>query len=71
MNCNHNHDNSNYSRRDFLTKTSLGIGGISLASMLNAENIFASEKIQSYKPNNIGLPPVSYTHLTLPTICSV
>ena len=56
MNCNHNHDNSNYSRRDFLTKTSLGIGGISLASMLNAENIFASEKIQSYKPNNIGLP---------------
>ena len=56
MNCNHNHDNSNYSRRDFLTKTSLGIGGISLASMLNAENTFASVKIQSYKPNNIGLP---------------
>ena len=56
MNCNHNHDNSNYSRRDFLTKTTLGIGGISLASMLNTENIFASEKIQSYKPNNFGLP---------------
>ena len=44
MNCNHNHDNSNYSRRDFLTKTSLGLGGLSLASFLNSENLFASNK---------------------------
>ena len=47
MNCNHDHDNSNYSRRDFLTKTSLGLGGISLASFLNSENLFASNAIRS------------------------
>ena len=47
MNCNHNHDNSKYSRRDFLTKTSLGLGGLSLASFLNSENLFASNNIHS------------------------
>ena len=47
MNCNHDHDNSNYSRRDFLTKTSLGLGGLSLASFLNSENLFASNNIHS------------------------
>ena len=47
MNCNHDHDNSNYSRRDFLTKTTLGLGGLSLASMLQTENVFASNRIQS------------------------
>ena len=54
MNCNHNHDNSNYSRRDFLTKTTLGIGGISLASMLNTENIFASEKFNLINLTTLG-----------------
>ena len=47
MNCNHDHDNSNYSRRDFLTKTTLGLGGLSLASMLQTENVFASNRLQS------------------------
>ena len=31
----------------------------------------ANEFIQNLKRKNINLPPVSYTHLTLPTICSV
>lgn len=56
MNCNHHHDNSNYSRRDFLTKTSLGLGGLSLASMLNSENLFASNRIQNAALNPKGLP---------------
>ncbi len=56
MNCNHHHDNSNYTRRDFLTKTSLGLGGLSLASMLNSENLFASNTIQNAAVNLKGLP---------------
>jgi hypothetical protein len=56
MNCNHYHDNSNYTRRDFLTKTSLGLGGLSLASMLNSENLFASNRIQNAAVNLKGLP---------------
>jgi len=56
MNCNHHHDNSNYTRRDFLTKTSLGLGGLSLASMLNSENLFASNRIQKAAVNLKGLP---------------
>lgn len=56
MNCNHHHDNSNYTRRDFLTKTSLGLGGLSLASMLNSENLFASNIIQNAAVNLKGLP---------------
>lgn len=56
MNCNHQHDNSNYTRRDFLTKTSLGLGGLSLASMLNSENLFASNRIQNAAVNLKGLP---------------
>ena len=56
MNCNHDHDNSNYSRRDFLTKTSLGLGGISLASFLNSENLFASNVIRSSINSEIYLP---------------
>ena len=56
MNCNHDHDNSNYSRRDFLTKTSLGLGGISLASFLSSENLFASNVIRSSINSEINLP---------------
>ena len=56
MNCNHDHANSNYSRRDFLTKTSLGLGGISLASFLNSENLFASNVIRSSINSEIDLP---------------
>ena len=56
MNCNHDHDNSNYSRRDFLTKTSLGLGGISLASFLNSENLFASNAIRSSINAEFNLP---------------
>ncbi|MEL6191424.1 MAG: DUF1501 domain-containing protein [Bacteroidota bacterium] len=34
-------EKSNYSRRDFLSKTSLGLGAVSLASMLNPNALFS------------------------------
>lgn len=38
------HHNKNYTRRDFLTKTSLGMGALSMASMLDPMDLFAKEK---------------------------
>lgn len=35
-------ENLNYTRRDFLTKTSLGLGGLALSSLLNPLNLNAS-----------------------------
>ena len=35
-------------RRDFLTKTSMGLGAIALGSLLNAEKAFASAKEHKY-----------------------
>lgn len=40
--CTHHH-NKNYTRRDFLTKTSLGLGALSMASMLDPMGLFANE----------------------------
>lgn len=42
--CTHQH-NKNYSRRDFLTKTSLGMGALSMASMLDPMGLFAQNNI--------------------------
>jgi hypothetical protein len=56
MNCNHDHDHSDYSRRDFLTKTTLGLGGLSLASMMNSENLHASNRISNSTTLNSKLP---------------
>ncbi|UCD60440.1 MAG: DUF1501 domain-containing protein [Flavobacteriaceae bacterium] len=42
--CTHHH-NKNYSRRDFLTKTSLGMGALSMASMLDPMGLFAQNDI--------------------------
>ncbi|MGB2165254.1 MAG: DUF1501 domain-containing protein, partial [Flavobacteriaceae bacterium] len=42
MHCNdhHHHENKNYSRRDFLTKTSLGLGALSLGSLISPVNAY-------------------------------
>ena len=41
MHCNdHHHENKNYSRRDFLTKTSLGLGALSLGSLISPVNSY-------------------------------
>ena len=35
MNCNDHHHNEKFTRRDFLTKTSLGLGALTLGSLIN------------------------------------
>lgn len=47
--CTHQH-NKNYSRRDFLTKTSLGMGALSMASMLDPMGLFAQNAILQPAP---------------------
>lgn len=42
MNSNCHQYQPNYSRRDFLTRTSLGLGAVSLASLLNPGSLFAN-----------------------------
>jgi hypothetical protein len=39
----HNHIHTPVTRREFLTKTSLGIGAVSFASLLNPTSLFASD----------------------------
>ena len=38
-----NHTNSNYSRRDFLTKTSLGLGALALGSIIDPMSLLAQD----------------------------
>src|SRR6056297_1576834 len=52
--CTHN-ENKNYTRRDFLTKTSLGMGALSLASIIDPTGLFAKEKPLLINPNNGGV----------------
>jgi len=53
MNCNHHHHNEKFSRRDFLTKTSLGLGALSLSSLISPARAF--DGISNL--NNTNLPP--------------
>ena len=47
--CTHQH-NKNYSRRDFLTKTSLGMGALSMASMLDPMGLLGQNNILQPTP---------------------
>ncbi|MCK0157610.1 DUF1501 domain-containing protein [Cellulophaga sp. F20128] len=47
-----NHHNPNYTRRDFLTKTTLGLGALSLSSLMNASTLVDTK----------GAPLVGKTH---------
>ena len=53
MNCNHYHHNEKFSRRDFLTKTSLGLGALTLGSLISPVRAF--DGIPNL--NNSNLPP--------------
>ena len=55
-------------RRNFLAGTSAAGLAVSLARPLMA--LQEKNKASKYM-ETMGLQPVSYTHLTLPTICSV
>ena len=54
MNCNHHKDNENYSRRDFLAKTTLGLGALSLGSLISPTNAFGQSTFLN--ENKLGLP---------------
>ena len=58
MHCNdHHHDNKNYSRRDFLTKTSLGLGALSLGSLISPVNTYGnSEFLNLLESDKMKLP---------------
>lgn len=56
MNCNSEEHNSNYTRRDFLTKTSLGMGALTLGSMLYPNTLFGNSIINKYNSGPLGLP---------------
>ena len=51
--CTHHH-NKNYTRRDFLTKTSLGMGALSMAAMIDPMGLFAKENILQSSPPIVG-----------------
>ncbi len=57
MNCNEEHHNKQYTRRDFLTKTSLGLGALSLGGLLGPTPAlgkdFLSQMVQS---SGAGIP---------------
>lgn len=48
----HNYSH-NYTRRDFLTKTSLGLGALSFASLVDPMNIFGKNTVQGAVSNGI------------------
>ena len=48
MNCNSKEHNNKYTRRDFLTKTSLGMGALTLGSMLKPNALFGNSILNNY-----------------------
>ncbi len=51
-----NHQNNNYSRRDFLTKTSLGLGAVALSSLMNPFQMKASTLLDLNGDPVLGKP---------------
>jgi hypothetical protein len=51
MNCDHQH--KNYTRRDFLTRTSLGLGAVAMGSLLDPVGLFG--KTTNVGPGNRGI----------------
>tara|TARA_A100001011_G_scaffold256106_1_gene264363 strand:- start:3079 stop:4533 length:1455 start_codon:yes stop_codon:yes gene_type:complete len=50
MNCNSHDHNKKYTRRDFLTKTSLGMGAVTLGSLLNTNSVLGNYNGDSLNP---------------------
>ncbi|MAU58211.1 MAG: sulfatase, partial [Flavobacteriaceae bacterium] len=54
MNCNDHHHNEKFTRRDFLTKTSLGLGALTLGSLINPTPVLGN--INNNLSANLKLP---------------
>ena len=48
MNCNNHKHNYKFSRRDFLTKTSLGLGALTLGSLISPSNLYSQNKVNFF-----------------------
>ncbi len=51
MNCNDHHHNEKYTRRDFLTKTSLGLGALTLGSLINPTPVLGNINDNNLRAN--------------------
>ncbi len=57
MNCNKDHHNKNYTRRDFLTRTSLGMGALTLGGLLGPSPVLGKDIIsQMIDASGAGIP---------------
>ena len=57
MNCNEDHHNKKYTRRDFLTRTSLGMGALTLGGLLGPSPVLGKDLIsQMVHSNGSGIP---------------
>lgn len=57
MNCNEPHHNKKYTRRDFLTRTSLGMGALTLGGLLGPSPLYGKDWISNMvQQNELGLP---------------
>jgi hypothetical protein len=57
MNCNEDHHNKKYTRRDFLTRTSLGMGAITLGGLMGPSPVLGKDLIsQMVHGNGSGIP---------------
>ena len=48
MNCNNHKHNYKFSRRDFLTKTSLGLGALTVGSLISPSNLYSQKSYLSF-----------------------
>ena len=55
MNCNDHHHNEKFTRRDFLTKTSLGLGALTLGSLINPTPALGNFNSNNLR-ENLNLP---------------
>ena len=55
MNCNDHHHNEKFTRRDFLTKTSLGLGALTLGSLINPAPALGNFNSNNLR-ENLNLP---------------
>jgi hypothetical protein len=76
MNCNEDHHNKKYTRRDFLTRTSLGMGALTLGGLLGPSPVLGKDLIsQMVHRQWIGNPSLCAKskkgHLSFSKRCSI
>ena len=57
MNCNEDHHNKKYTRRDFLTRTSMGMGALSLGGLLGPSPVLGQDMISQMINTSVAALP--------------